>query len=484
MQNREATSNMTASLTGTTTVTDAAAHQASQHWLLFTDGAQLFALPSAQILEILCPHPVTPLPFVTPAIDGLINVDGRIAVQLNLGTLTGTPSNSPRTELLLIDTGRALCALKVESVLARVALPDSDINNTLPDELPQDIQPLVSGSTRWMGNTVAILDPVALSRLIRPEGLSEEGTGILGRVTQTEQHTEESTHCLVVRAAGERYAFPLAHVMEIVAGGTCTPVPGAPPYVNGLFLLREAVLLVIDLAKRLASTHQQTTAANWFVILDHEQGRCSFAFDEIIAIEHFPKREFQASMEQEQLVQGIFVSEHHNTLLLNTSALINDEIRTVLTVHNHDTSSRQQQFTESDIRFLQVNIGGTPYVIPLDMVKRVTPFFAMEATQDANQRIRGAIDLDGEIIPVLALEYGLTLPHAVIENQYVVIDDKHQQWALSVDAADRIVSVPKSLVNHLTQSDARYVGGVVQLDERLLSLLDFSVLSDHSGEPA
>jgi chemotaxis signal transduction protein len=92
--------------------------------------------------------------------------------------------------------------------------------------------------------------------------------------------------------------------------------------------------------------------------------------------------------------------------------------------------------------------------------------------------------LDGEIIPVLALEYGLTLPHAVIENQYVVIDDKHQQWALSVDAADRIVSVPKSLVNHLTQSDARYVGGVVQLDERLLSLLDFSVLSDHSGEPA
>lgn len=475
---------MTSSHIHTATVTDAATHPSSQHWLLFTDGAQLFALPSNQILEILYPHPVTPLPFVAPAIDGLINVDGRIAVQVNLGTLSGTASTSPRTELLLIDTGRALCALKVESVLSRVALPPSDINNTLPDALPQDIQPLVSGSANWMGNTVAILDPVALSRLIRPEGLSEEGTGILGRVTQTEQHTEESTHCLVVRAAGERYAFPLAHVMEIVAGGRCTPVPGAPSYVNGLFLLREEVLLVIDLAQLLGSTHQQTTEANWFVILDHEQGRCSFAFDEIIAIEHFPKREFQASMEHEKRVHGIFVSEHHNTLLLNAGALINDDIRTLLTVHNPATASRQQQLTETEVRFLQVDICGTPYVIPLEIVKRVTPFFAMEPTQDTNQRIRGAIDLNGEIIPVLALAYGLSLPHAVIENQYVVIGDKHQQWALSVDAADRIVSVPKSLVNRLTQSDARYVGGVVQLDERLLSLLDFSVLSEHSGEPA
>jgi chemotaxis signal transduction protein len=244
------------------------------------------------------------------------------------------------------------------------------------------------------------------------------------------------------------------------------------------------VVLVIDLAERLGRARAHASEAGWFVILDHEQGRCSFAFDEIIGIEHFPKREFQASVEHEKLVQGIFVRENYNTLLLNTGALINDAIRTLLTIHNHDTSTRQQQLAETHIRFLQIDICGTPYVIPLDMVKRVTPFFPMESTTDANKRIRGAIDLDGEIIPVLALEYGLTLPHPIVETQYVVISDKHQQWAMGVDMAERIVSVPQTLVNHLTQSDARYVGGVVQLDERLLSLLDFSVLSEHSGEPA
>lgn len=457
--------------------------------LLFTNGITLFGLPSDQVLEILYPHPVTPLPFVPPAIDGLINVEGRIAVQVNLGTLTDLPSTSVRQEVLLIDTGRALCGLKVDTVLSRTPLSRSEIEPHCPDNLPPATRELVSGTARWMGNAVAILDPARLGRLVRPEGLSEEGTGILGRIqSDDDRATEETTHCLVVLAAGERYALPLSCLVEIVEGGACTPIPGAPACINGLFLLRDEVILVVDLATRLDRPRPSGEQPGWFVVLDHAQGRCSFAFDEVIGIEQFANHRFQPSAEKETLVKGLFIGEQaagvqqEPTLLLDASALVNDDIRTVLTSHNRDMLAQHQRTTEACLRFLQVDICGTPYAIAVESVKRVTPCFPMEAAQDHSGRIRGAIDLDGQIIPVLALEYGLALPGTVAEKEYVVIGDGEQEWVIGVESAQRIVDVPRSQVNRLTQSDARYVGGVAQIDERLVSLLDFSVLSEHSGE--
>ncbi len=456
--------------------------------LLFTNGVALFAVPSDQVLEILYPHRVTALPFVAPAIDGLINVEGRIAVQVNLGTLTQAPSSSSRTELLLIETGRALCALKVDTVLSRTPVLRNTIytdrrSASRSDEQPAALQELIAGYTLWSGNTVIVLDPARLGRLVRPEGLSEEGTGILARVQENQQQTtDQTTHCLVVCAAGERYALPLTTVVEIVEGGICTPIPGAPAAINGVFLLRDEVILVADLAARMGLTSVKTEHAGWFVVLDHAQGRCGFAFDEVIEIEQFSNSHFQPSTEAELLISGVFVVNGKNTLLLNADTLVNSEILAVLTTQQHDEKHPRQQQAEASLRFLEVVISGIPYAIPVETVKRVTPCFPIEVTHDTTGRIRGAIDLNGQIIPVLGLEYGLSLSHPVDEKEFVIFGDDDQDWAIGVDSAHRIVSIPKTQVNRLTQRDARYVGGVVQIDERLVSLLDFSVLSEHQGE--
>ncbi|MBK8288450.1 MAG: chemotaxis protein CheW [Cellvibrionales bacterium] len=87
----------------------------TSHYLTFTSGTSCFAVPADCVQEILCLHTVTPLPFVPECIDGLVNIEGKIAVQVNFSHLHGQAHHKGK-ELILIDTGRSLCALKVDEV--------------------------------------------------------------------------------------------------------------------------------------------------------------------------------------------------------------------------------------------------------------------------------------------------------------------------------------------------------------------------------
>lgn len=56
---------------------------------------------------------------------------------------------------------------------------------------------------------------------------------------------------LVARAAGQRVAIPLEQAREIVHARQVTRLPGALPWVAGLFNLRGTVLTVLDVSVRL-----------------------------------------------------------------------------------------------------------------------------------------------------------------------------------------------------------------------------------------
>ena len=56
---------------------------------------------------------------------------------------------------------------------------------------------------------------------------------------------------LVVEAGGQRFAWELTAIREIVPARAATRLPGSPAWVLGLVNLRGAVLTVIDLATRL-----------------------------------------------------------------------------------------------------------------------------------------------------------------------------------------------------------------------------------------
>jgi len=57
-------------------------------------------------------------------------------------------------------------------------------------------------------------------------------------------------HVLHLRVAGERYALPTAHVVEVVPAVALRSVPDTPPEVAGLLSYRGQIVPVVDLARR------------------------------------------------------------------------------------------------------------------------------------------------------------------------------------------------------------------------------------------
>lgn len=73
----------------------------------------------------------------------------------------------------------------------------------------------------------------------------------MGVIPEATDGSGEGPRYLVVRAAGQRVAIPLAEVRELVTVRDATRLPGAPSWVAGLYNLRGAVLTVADLGLRL-----------------------------------------------------------------------------------------------------------------------------------------------------------------------------------------------------------------------------------------
>jgi purine-binding chemotaxis protein CheW len=90
---------------------------------------------------------------------------------------------------------------------------------------------------------------------------------------------------LVFSLGGDDYVLALEHVRELVVAAPLTPVPGAPPWVRGIFNLRGSVLPLVDLGVKLGvGSSAATLRTSWIVVelmVDRRRQRLAFETDEV-----------------------------------------------------------------------------------------------------------------------------------------------------------------------------------------------------------
>ena len=462
-------------------------------YLIFTSGAGRFALPATCVQEILYPHAVTPLPFVPACVDGLINIEGTIAVQIDFSNMLGQAQYHGK-ELILINTGRALCALKIDGVLGRTSIQHQNIRPVITDEYTtfhaelDNIKPeFFIGVATHNDTTILIVDHQRIGQLVQAGAMQQDGEGMLGKVENRDDQEEEMTiPCLIVISGKERYAFELSGIIEIIKAGICTPIPDAPDYLKGFHLVRDQALPVIDLLTLMQQPDPETTKL-WIIVIERDNVRYGLLVNTTEGIEHFPLESYEPIVDSDSNLSGLFVYQEKTTILLSPKRIVNEEIFDVLSRHADFHTEHNTQVAEETERYLQVSICENRYAIPIEHVKRVTQFFPMEQISDANDSIRGAIDIDGSIIPVLALEKALSLQHLVSQGEYVIVSSSNaannntassnqQEWAICVDIAQGLVDIPSAHIKRMPHGNSRFVNGVAHIDETLVSLLNFSQL--------
>jgi purine-binding chemotaxis protein CheW len=452
---------------------DEALPVASQGLLLFRSGERRFALPDTVVLEIRALQPVTPLPFTPSWVQGLVNVGGRILPQASLAALLGDAVVAGKGELLVLHSARSSCALQVDEVLARI------------DIAAADIQPFASsddGSAAYVcaefhhdGGIVLLLDNEQLGALFVAEDSPVGVPGLLGTLEQSVQaEAEAQTGCLVFRLAGERYAMALSDVSEIIAPAACTTVPGAPALVAGITTLREEPLLLLHLARLLGLNGEVTPGAA--LIIEQGSLRAGLLVDDVEGIVHFPDSRLRAFSDGAGDVAGVLHDDADRVLgLLSRQRLFRPEREILLSAWVPARRAREQERERVWLPHLQVTLGREAFGIPLPQVQRILPWQAAEAFDDPEGRVAGVVNIEGEVLPVLAAEKLHAGAATTQPSAWVVVGERGRAWALAVDEAQAIVAVAQDSLEKIGHGDG-LVNAVANVGTRLLSLLSLQSL--------
>lgn len=139
---------------------------------------------------------------------------------------------------------------------------------------------------------------------------------------------------LVFRLSGERFALPVADVVEVIEPIPCTCVPQAPPHARMLVNVRGAITPLIDLRQRLRLPSGSSTVATRFVVLDivlaGSLQRIAFEADEVEAVQEANSAALEPMPElgsrwPPALVRGVCRDATSVLFLLNSEALFDLE---------------------------------------------------------------------------------------------------------------------------------------------------------------
>ncbi len=148
-----------------------------------------------------------------------------------------------------------------------------------------------------------------------------------------EENFNEETQVVGFAIDGEEYALSIMQVREIIIPPKITKIPRAPEFIEGVIDLRESVLPVMDLRKRLgldAAEHTEDTRILVVNIGDTEIGLIVDSVTEVIRLENKLIEEAPSIVKgiEAEFIDGICRLERGLVVLLNMEKILSaDELK-------------------------------------------------------------------------------------------------------------------------------------------------------------
>lgn len=465
-----------------------------QHdYLVVACGERRFALATPVVEGAVAPCPVTPLPFVPVFVEGLVNVNERILPLLDLDRLLGGNGISGSSELVVIDTAHAACALRVSRVTGRAEISADAVQaHTDSAAHDHDAHHCVRGRFEWESTSVLLLDADAITASVRAGNAPTGQRGLLGRREDTQADTNsDSIDCILFGVLGERFAIDLRDAMEILDLPPATPIPGSPACCEGLARVRDEVILVLSPAVLLHRSDRSAATQGTVIVIARGDGdnrvRYGLRIDTLDGVRTYARdarRDIDGGDADSSISQhngsgeivAVLTGDDGLAGLLRPARLINDRQHAALMPL---VPRRQQEVaTQADTlhTMLHVSLGNEEFAIPLQQVRRIATWCAAEPLRDAERAlVSGAVTVQGNVLPVVALERIL---QAGSDNAgaWVIVGDEQHEWAIAVREARDILEIPGRAIEDVGTRAEGFVRAVAHVDNRLLSLLTMAPL--------
>ncbi|WP_436527124.1 chemotaxis protein CheW [Actinoplanes sp. HUAS TT8] len=314
----------------------------------------------------------------------------------------------------------------------------------------------------------------------------------------------DSSDYVTFDMVGERYAFPMRRVQEIIRMPSVVKVPLGPPSLEGLANLRGRVLPVVNLRQCCAleqAEHDETTR----VIVVDGGVPLGFVVDRVASVISVdpqalePAEAVQATVRSDVLVGVIKSDGGEMTTVLDVDQLIGTQF-TRLAERRGGGGGRDAAVSrmsgepdpdaESDdtLELVSFAVEGQEYALPIDQVQEIVQApESVSHVPNAAGQVLGVIDLRGRLLPVVSMRrvFGLPVTPLEAQNRIVVVSLPDGVVGVVMDTVREVLRVPHELVAPLPSVVAGARGrteveSVCRLEDgkRLVSVLSVNRMFD------
>lgn len=409
--------------------------------IVLADGAE-YAVPLERVLGITEPAPVTPIPFSPPYVAGLASVHGAVVMVVDLGLRLGAqPVQSGFGKFVTVrDRWGTATALSVERVGKLLRSP------VIGEE-----------ATVEAGNgPIPVLDLSALIGEFEDEGEDDSSLLCLDEATAIAPPEAEPARplssALVVSLAGQDFALPLSDIEEVLKAEELMPVPAAPAGMLGLAPLRHTLVMAVDPVHLFGLDLPPVNWQGRAVIMLFVGMRMALAVDRVVGMRAFTG----------EAAGGAALIAEDGTLVRRLRAMdVDDALLAAIAEPFLDLAmidaSEFHRIEHRDI--ITFRVGSDRFGLDIGRVRRVTPWSRPEPVPGSREA-DGAVNVLGQVLPVLDMRKTLYGAPGEGGGAYVVAELGGESWALTVDAVERVESIPVGDIETLGSSGR--IGAVVR----------------------
>ena len=252
----------------------------------FEVGGQGYALPIAEVREIVRYVPPTPLPDTPPWMRGVVNLRGHTLPVVDLRIRLGIPETpvDEFTKVVVLGSGTSRTGFVVDRIHEVLRVSVSDIAPP---------PPLVARANAAVGGILEVGDRVTV--LLRPEVLLEERREGTSRAESPEEALPKDSGrgvyipLVLFTVEGQPYGVPIEQIREICRMVPVTPIPRSPRFVEGVMNLRGEVLPVVHLGRKMGGGTPKGEGEGdaRILVFENTGAAVGFLVDTVMGVERF-----------------------------------------------------------------------------------------------------------------------------------------------------------------------------------------------------
>jgi len=499
----EAVRGENAAETGLVDRTSNETQEATQQFVTFMAGDEVFAADMAPVKEIIRVPEVVRVPLAPSALEGLANLRGKVLPIISLRRLFGFPdlAHDDSTRALVVDVGQPL-GFVVDRVLSVVGVDASHIEEvgslqtTVNTEVLSSLIKDVGGHAMVMVLDFAKLIEKEFSQ-VADHSKSKGVAGALEAKAQGEEaETSDELQLVSFDVEGQEYAIAIEDVQEIVqVPEAVIHVPHSESHVLGVMTLRSRLLPLVNLRSMFGLPHRDLDEKSRIVVLTLNGLSVGVVVDAVSEVLRVSKSGVDAlpallardgNLAEITAICRLDKGKRLVSIVTARNLFGHSAIKEALSAVNDDDLLEEEQSKETeeglddDEQVVIFRLDKEEFGAPIATVQEIVrvPEDLIRVPQ-APPFVEGVINLRGTVLPVIDLRrrLGLEQVERTDRQRIMVFLIAGVRTGFIVDQVAEVLKIPKAVIEpspQLSPDQSRLLSRMANLEKqkRMVQLID------------